>query len=131
MAITPPTPDDVKAINGSTLDDTAIQPFIDAAMCIIGQVEACMVGKGISDSCQTSAAAWLAAHLMASAGIDNSSRVKKRETFEQYTVEWAQSQITGQGILSTSFGATANAMSGGCLQETDKRNVNIFFFGGA
>lgn len=131
MAITPPTATDVKAINGSTFDDAAIAPFISAAECIINQVEACMIGKGISDACQTSSAAWLSAHLMASAGVDDSSRVKKRETFENYTVEWAQSTVTGQGLLSSTFGATANAMAGGCLQETDKRQVQIFGFGGA
>ena len=131
MAITAPTPADVKAINGSSLADAAIDPFISAAECIINQVEDCMVGNGISDACQTSAAAWLAAHLMASAGIEDSSRVKKRETFEAYTVEWAQSQVTGQGVLSSTYGQTANAMSGGCLQETDKRTAQIFGFGGA
>lgn len=131
MAITPPTPADVKAINGSTLDDSAIQPLIDAAVCILSQVEACMVGKGISDDCQTSAAAWLAAHLMSSAGIDNKSRVKSEEKFENYSVKWAQSQVTGQGIMGTTFGMTANGMSGGCLQEVDKRQSQIFMFGGA
>lgn len=131
MAITAPTADDVRAINGSSLDDTAIAPFISAAECIINQVEACMIGKSISDACQTSAAAWLTAHLMASAGIEDSSRVKKRETFEAYTVEWAQSQVNGQGVLSSTYGQTANAMSGGCLQETDKRNFQITWFGGA
>ena len=131
MAITPPTPEQVKAINGSTLEDSAIQPFIDAAVCIMTQVEACMIGKGISDSCQTQAAAWLAAHLMASAGIDNKSRVKSEEKFEGYSVKWAQSQVSGQGIMGTTYGMTANSMSGGCLQETDKRNFQTFGFGGA
>ena len=131
MAIIAPTPADVKAINGSKLDDSAIQPFIDASMCIATQVEACTIGKGVSDSCQTSAVAWLAAHLMAKSGIDNSSRVKSEEKFEGYSVKWAQSQISGQGILSTGFGETANAISGGCIQETDKRNFQVFGFGGA
>jgi len=131
MAITAPTAADVKAINGSSLADAAIDPFISAAECIINQVEACMIGKGISDACQTSAAAWLACHLMASSGIDDKSRVKAKEKFEDYSVEWAQSQVTEQGILSSTYGMTANAMSGGCLQETDKRTAQIFGFGGA
>lgn len=131
MPIIAPTPDDVKAINGSSLADPAIAPFISAAECIANQVEACMIGKGISDACQTSATAWLSAHLMASSGIEDSSRVKSKEKFEGYSVEWAQSQVSGQGILSSTFGMTANAMTGGCLQETDKRQVQIFGFGGA
>ena len=90
-----------------------------------------MIGKGIPDSCQTSVAAWLACHLMAASGIEDKSRVKSKEKFEGYSVEWAQAQVTGQGILSSTYGMTANAMSGGCLQETDKRQFQIFGFGGA
>lgn len=131
MAITPPIPDQVRAINGSALEDAAIQPFIDAAMCIVNQIELCMNGKGISEDCQTTVAAWLSAHLMGMSGIENSSRVKKRETFENYTVEWAQAQVTGSGIMSTTFGQTANTLSGGCLQEVDKRTTYVGFFGGA
>lgn len=131
MTITAPTPEQVKAINGSTLDDALIQPFIDAAMCIVNQVEACMIGKGIPDSCQTMVAAYVAAHLMAMSGVDNSSRVKKRETFENYTVEWAQAQVNGDGIMSTTFGQVANTMSGHCLSEYDKRTAYLGIFGGA
>ena len=131
MAITPPTPDQVRAINGSKLEDAAIQPFINSAVCILTQVELCMNGKGISEECKTDAAAWLAAHLMSSAGIDNSSRVKSEEKFEGYSVKWAQSQVSGQGVMGTTQGITANALSGGCLQEVDKRSAQIFGFGGA
>lgn len=131
MTITAPTPDQVRAISGSTKDDAVISAFIAPAVCIAEQAELCMTGKGLSDDCQTSVATWLAAHLMASSGIDNSSRVKKRETFENYTVEWAQSTVSGDGIMSSTFGQTANTISGGCLAEIDKRNTFIGFFGGA
>lgn len=131
MTIVAPTPDQVRAINGSALDDTAIQPFIDAAVCIAEQIELCMNGKGLSESCQTTVTAYIAAHLMAMSGIDNSSRVKKRETFENYTVEWAQAQVTGSGVMSTTFGQAANTISGGCLQDIDKRTAYVGFFGGA
>lgn len=131
MAITPPTPEQVRAINGSTLDDAAIQPFIDAAVCVLEQVEPCMVGKGISESCQTQAAAWLAAHLMGSSAVGQTSGVKQSETFENYTVTWARSQVQGDGIKSTPYGQAANSISGGCLQEVDKRTLQITFYGGA
>lgn len=131
MTVVAPTPDQVRAINGSTLDDAAIQPFVDAAMCIVNQIELCMNGKGIPADCQTTVAAWLAAHLMATAGIDSKSRVKKRETFENYTVEWAQSTVEGGGVMSTTFGQTANTISGNCLTEYDKRTTYVGFFGGA
>lgn len=131
MAITPPTPDQVRAINGSTLSDEQIQPFIDAAVCIVEQADMCMTGKGLSDSCKTSVAAYVAAHLMGVSGIDDKSRVKSKETFENYSVEWAQAQVAGNGIMSTTFGQAANTISGGCLQEVDKRPFSIVFGGGA
>jgi hypothetical protein len=130
--ITPPTPEQVKAINGSKLDDSAIQPFIDSAICILEQVEACIIGKGINDACQTNAAAWLAAHLMANTGGGGqSANVKKSEKFENYSVEFVTGSYDSSGILSTPYGNTANAMSGGCLQEVDKRSAFTFFTGGA
>ena len=130
MPIIAPTTDDVKAINGSSLADVAIAPFISAAECIANQVEACMIGKLIPDDCQTSVITFLACHLMSVSGIEDKSRVKSKEKFEGYSVEWAQAQITGQGIMSTGFGYSANGISGGCLQEVDKRQVHIFGFGG-
>lgn len=129
--ITPATPEQVRAINGSTLDDAAIQPFIDASVCILEQVEACMIGKGLSDACQTQASAYLAAHLMSLSPIGVGTNVKKSEKFENYSVENAVGSYDSSGVLSTPYGNTANAMSGGCLQEVDKRNAFTFYTGGA
>ena len=125
------TPEAVKAITGSTLDDSVIQAFIDAASCIIDQVEACVIGKGISQECLTTAETFLASALLVKSSVGQSSGALKRETFENYTVEWAQSQITGQGLLSNGYGETANALTGGCLQEVDKRTPLLFYTGGA
>jgi hypothetical protein len=35
----------------------------------------------------------------------------------------------GEGILGTSFGQTANRLSGGCLQESDKRPARLLSIG--
>lgn len=130
--IIPPTPEQVRSINKSELDDAAIQPFIDAAVCIMSQVEACIVGKNIGDTCITQATAWLACHLMANAGAGgNSAKVKSKESFENWSVEYITGQYDSSGVLSTPYGNAANAISGGCLQEVDKRNATIFYFGGA
>lgn len=126
-----PTPEQVRAINGSTLTDEQIQPFIDTAVCILTQVELCMSGKAISDSCITQAAAFLAAHLLALTPLGQSTNLKKSEKFENYSVELAVGSYDSTGVLSTTYGNTANALSGGCLQEVDKRNSGISFFGGA
>ena len=129
--ITPATPDQVRTINGSTLADDMIQPFIDAAVCILNQVEACMVGKKLIDACQTMASAFLAAHLMAISPIGQSTNIKQEEKFENYSVKLAVGSYDATGVLSTPYGATANSMSGGCLQEVDKRRAFVGFFGGA
>lgn len=124
-------PAEVKAITGSTLDDAVIQIFIDAASCIIDQIEACTIGKGISSDCLVKAETFLAAHLLSLSGVGQTSGIKKRETFENWTVEYAISSFSGTGVMSTPYGMSANSLTGGCLQEVDKRTPVIFFTGGA
>lgn len=129
MALVPATTDDVRALTGSTLSDTEIQPFLDAAACVMAGISPCTTGKLISDDCLTQAHAWLAAHLLSVSGVGGNTRVKKREKFENYDVEWAMSQSTGQGVKATNYGQTANLLTGGCLAEADKSPAVICFFG--
>lgn len=121
----------VKLITGSSLDDSVIDVFINAANCIINQIEPCTIGKGIPDECLVDAETFLAAHLLTRSSVGQSSGALKRETFEKYTAEWAQNAGTGTGVLSSGYGEDANALTGGCLQEVDKRTPVIGFFGGA
>jgi len=125
------TPANVRAITGSSLTDDQIQPFIDAASCIIDQVEACTIGKGISSDCLKQAETFLAAHLLSLSPLGQTTGTKKRVTFENYTVEYAIGSYTSEGVISTSYGQAANALTGGCLQEVDKRAPYIGFFGGS
>ena len=81
------TPADVKAITGSTLDDAVIQPFIDAAACIMERVAFCTTAKNITDECLTQACTWLAAHLLTSSAVGEDSATVKKERFENYSVE--------------------------------------------
>ena len=124
------TPDDVRAITGSDASDEAIQPFIDAAQCIIDGLAGCMTSKGVLQSDQDKACAFLAAHIMSSSKVGQDGiGTKRRETFENYTVEWAMSSLSGQGPLSTSYGQTANLLTRGCLQESYKAPSAVCFFG--
>lgn len=128
------TPDDVRAINGSTLDDAMIQPFLDAASLLIDKAEACAVGNGVTDDGLKTAEAFLAAHLMELSGVGQSvggGATKTEEKFENYSVKFAVSQNTGTGVLSTGYGTTANMMMCGCLVELDKRRPQIGFMGAA
>lgn len=125
------TPEQVSAINGSTATDEEIQPFIDAAACILERVETCTTGKEISESCLEQACAFLAAHLMAGTAQHGDTAAVKRETFENYTVERVVGGFSGNGIMGTTYGQAANGITGGCLQEADKAPAGIMFGGGA
>lgn len=131
MAITPPTPEQVRAINGTDKTDEEIQPFIDAAMCIVTRAEPCMVGKGLSDECMTTVAAWVAAHLMATSSVGDDSLTKRSENFESYSYVNLRPSSMGNGIVSSSYGQTADDLSGGCLLDATRRSASIGFYGGA
>lgn len=126
------TPDQVRAINGSTLLDPAINSFICAANCLVNNVVdsgAC----GVTDiDCLMSAEAFLTCHIMSGsgAGEKGGGGIKTEEKFENYSVKFQRS-MSGAGVLGTSYGNTANSLLNGCLVELDKRQVNIFNFGGA
>ncbi len=133
MAICEPRtdPTSVRDINGSTLEDNQISPFIQAANSIVNRVQACAMAAGVSDSDLAIAEAWLAAHLMAVSNVgqkDNTS-LKKSEKFENYSVEWATGQATGEGVMATHYGSMANTLTNGCLQEAGKRNFGLMFAG--
>jgi len=119
----------VKAINGATLDDAAVQPFIDAAGFILTGISACLLSRGLTDPAKDAAQAWLAAHLMAMAKVGEATGIIKRETFENYTVERAVGGFSGAGIVSTPYGQTANTLTGGCLLQADKAPALVAFFG--
>lgn len=123
------TPEQVRAINGSSLGDTAIEPFITIAACVITGLASCLAAKGVNDDCATQAEGWLAAHFMSVSGIGGDTRVLKREKFENYDAEWATSQLQGQGVKSTHYGQTANMLTMGCLAEADKSPALICSFG--
>ena len=123
------TPAAVREISGSTLDDAQLQPFCDAAVCIVDSVAACTTAKGITQDCLDGAATWLAAHLLSGTSLGADSAVVNKERFENYAVERIVGGYTGSGVLGTTYGQTANALTGGCLQQVDKAPASIAFFG--
>ena len=126
------TPDEVRAINGSTLTDEEIQPFIEAAHCMVNVVVDNGCAASVSEDCLTQAETFLTCHIMSGAGAGESGGggVKTKESFENYSVEFQRS-TTGNGVLGTSYGQTANALLNGCLVELDKRQAVIAFGGGS
>lgn len=123
------TPVEVRGVNGSSLDDSVIQPFVDAAICIVDGASDCTTAKGVTQACLDNAAAWLAAHLLAMSAIGVDTATVKKESFENYSVERVVGGFSGQGVLSTTYGQTANTLLGGCLAESDKAPATVCFFG--
>jgi hypothetical protein len=126
------TADEVRLINGSTLTDPAINPFISAASCMVEKLVDSGCVDNVTDDCLSSAETFLTCHIMSgtSVGESGGGGIKTDERFENYAVKFQRS-MTGQGVLGTSYGITANALLNGCLVELDKRQTNIMFFGGA
>jgi hypothetical protein len=123
------TPAAVREVSGSTLSDSQLQPFVDAAQCLVASVAACAESKGVSQDCLDGAATWLAAHLLSGTSLGADSAVVKSEKFENYSVERIVGGYDGKGVLGTTYGQTANALTGGCLQQIDKAPASIAFFG--
>ena len=121
------TPQDVKDITGSTLDDAAIQPFIDAAGCLIDSAAEC---AGVSDAQQDKACTFLSAHLLVSSNVGKKSRQIKSQKIEGlYDATYVVNASKGSGVLSTTYGETANMLMGGCLAEMDKAPAGLFAIG--
>ena len=99
---------------------TDVDDFIEAASCIVDDmVESC--SKTFNDNRLTKIELWLTAHLYA---IRNPILMKEKFENAENTYQVATS---GEGILSTTYGQTANTLSGGCLKDVDMRETQIYF----
>lgn len=120
--------DKVRGITGSTLDNTAIQPFIDASACFMEQISDCT--ESMTTACVENAQAYLASHLLTSSTVGQASAAIKQESLAgKYSVTYLAASATGQGVLSTPYGQAANAMVRGCLAQLDKNPTNILSIG--
>lgn len=124
-------PTSVRDINGSTLEDNQISPFIQAAAVVIGQVTVCATAAGVDANGLAVAEAWLTCHLMAVTAVGQKDKVsvKESEKFENYSVKWATGAATGEGVMATHYGQMANTLTNGCLQEAGMRNFGLLFAG--
>ena len=123
-------PEDVIAITSTTADNSTIQVFINVANT--------MINKAISDGCDitdvttlTQAEAFLAAHLLTTsgAGEGGGGKTKAKERFENYSVEYAMSSVSGDGVNLTTYGQTANMLMCGCLSNLTTASASVGFFG--
>lgn len=118
---------DVIDITGTTLCNSKITPFIEDAECIIEKAEECTT---VTAKCKDRATTNLAAHYLVTSNVGKGSAAVKSEKLEDvYDVTYAQVEIKGEGVLSTSFGQKANALMNGCLVELDKRPISFVSIG--
>ena len=123
-------PADVIVITGTTTDDTTIQVFINVANSIINAAVA--NGCAVTDATiLRQAEAFLSAHFLVTsgAGEEGGGKVKTKERFENWSVEYAGASIEGDGITATTYGQTANMLMGGCLSNLNAEKASVEFFG--
>lgn len=119
--------DDVKAITGSELPNTKIDPFIADAQCVIDAAAECVT---ITAGCQDRALANLAAHYLVTSEVGKASAQTKREKLEDvYDVEYVVAKGSAEDLGSTEFGKKANMMMGGCLNELGRRPTGLHSIG--
>lgn len=121
------TAQDVKDITGSTLADSAVDPFIAAADCLIEAAASC---ADVSDAQKDKACTFLSAHLLVSSNVGKKSQQIKAQKIEGlYDVQYAVNASKGTGVLSTTYGETANMLMNGCLVALDKQQAGMFSIG--
>ena len=122
------TPDKVREITGSTLEDSIIQPFITAAGCIMLRVADCTAT--MDAGCVDVAETYVAVHLLTISPVGKGSGTITKETIRgKYSVEYLVSQVSKGGMLSTQYGQMANDMLDGCLAQLGKTPVSFHSIG--
>lgn len=117
---------DVKTVlpTGSLLTDIQIQAAIDAATCVVDQVQSC--ASHLSDACLKQIETYTAAHY--AAATENTLTLSS-ETDPCSGGSAVYGFKFGEGIKGTPFGQMANTLSGGCLAELDKQPPGFFSVG--
>ena len=132
MAYTAPTVADVRTLTGLTdppVSDAQIQAAIDTAGCLVEQTLACGCAAGVPDACLTRAATYIAAHILELSGAGGGSAgAKTEERFENYAVKFGLSSASGDGIMATHYGQTANDLLAGCLMKLKNGAASVDFF---
>lgn len=109
----------------TTLTDPQIQAAIDAATCIVDEIEA-SCGSHLSAACLKQVELYLSAHY-AAATENTLSIASEKDACCDGSATYGFK--FGEGIKGTPFGQMANTLSNGCLAEFDKQPVNLFAIG--
>lgn len=118
------TPTEVKVIVTTTLTDPVVQVWIDSANSIVTDNEACIDGD---EAKLTMVELYLSAHFIAMLSPKTRGFVTKRK-LDVFETDYSNPVMLKNTIDNTTYGTTANMLSGGCLANTtDKRATAEFF----
>lgn len=98
-------------------------PFIETANVLVSEINS-RFGKNFSEARLTQIEKWLAAHYASA-----QDPMVARERFEQAEKTYQIGNRQMYGIMSDTYGQTANTLSEGCLLEFEKRKFTISSIG--
>ena len=120
------TPAEVKAIVPTTLSDTITQVWIDSANAIVTDNSTC-ISK--DEAGLTQVELYLSAHFVAMLDQTGKGSITK-EGLPGFETTYSSPSSISKNIDRTTYGTTANMLSGGCLANTEKSAAKVFSMGG-
>lgn len=120
------TPEEVKQIVDTDLDDTTIQIWIDGAHAIVNANADCMGGY---EALLTQVELFLSAHFVGMLDPEIRGFVTK-EKLDVFETTYSNPVTLSNIIDNTPYGTTANMLAGGCLTNTTKQAAKLFSLGG-
>ena len=118
------TPAEVKVIVTTTLTDQIIQVWIDGANAIVTANSACICGD---DDKLTMVELYLSAHFIAMLSTKTRGYVTKTK-LDVFETNYSKPAMLKNTIDNTTYGTTANMISGGCLANTTGKRATVGFF---
>ena len=118
------TPEEVKAIVKTSLDDSTIQTWIDAANSIVNTNTDCIGGNEVL---LTQVELYLSAHFVGMLDPEIRGFVTK-EKLEVFETTYSNPVTLKNNIDNTPYGTTANMLSRGCLANTSDKSAEVCFF---
>jgi len=119
------TKEEVRTVNPSleSMPDATLDAMISAANTMVNKLAESDCGSSLSDETLTQIETWLAAHYatVADPNAAGATEVKFEGSMKKYAI----AQSSGEGILSTRYGQTADNLSCGCLVELQLRNTTV------
>jgi hypothetical protein len=119
------TPEEVKEIITTSLGDPVIQVWIDAANTIVNDNADC-IGKDEAGLAQIEL--YLSAHFIGMLAQTGKGSITK-EGLPGFETTYASPSNVSKDLDKTTYGTTANMLSGGCLANTNKSVARLFALG--